>query len=265
MRKLFGLDRPIYAQYLSWIGDLLTGDLGLSLRTRRPILPDLLDRFPVTFQLTTLAMGLSLIIAIPMGLIAAVRRQSRLDSGIRVAGLLGLSVPSFWVATMLILLMSKYGHGILPTFGYVRFSDNPVESYKSILLPSLALAAPNVAILMRMTRSSALEVLRQDFVTTARAKGLRGSVVITRHALRNALIPVVTIAGVQVGYLLGGAIVVEQIFALPGVGTFILNSISQRDYPVVQAGTLFVAALFVLVNLIVDVCYGVIDPRIRYE
>lgn len=265
LRRVFGLDRPLHEQYLSWLGSVLQGDLGNSIRTGRPILPDIVDRLPVTFQLTTLAMFLSLVVAIPLGVISAIRPNTRLDAVARLLSLLGLSVPSFWIATMLILLVSKYGQGVLPTFGYVTLDRGFLDSYKSVLLPSLALTAPNTAIIMRMTRSSMLEVLRQEYVVSARAKGLRESAVIVRHALRNALIPVVTIAGVQVGYLLGGSIIVEQVFALPGVGTLILNGIGQRDYPMVQAGVLFVAALFVLVNLIVDLSYGLLDPRIRYE
>ncbi|MBX3070018.1 MAG: ABC transporter permease [Thermomicrobiales bacterium] len=265
LRKLFGLDQPLYTQYLSWLGSLLQGDLGNSIRTGRPILPDLLDRLPLTVQLTSLAMFFSIIVAIPLGVMSSVMRNSKFDGVLRVGGLLGLSIPNFWIATMLILLVSRYGNGIFPTSGYVPLGRDPVASYKSLFLPALALAAPNVAILMRMTRSSMLEVLRHEYVVTARSKGLRNSAVILRHVLRNALIPVVTIAGVQVGYLLGGAIVIEQVFALPGVGTLILNGISHRDYPMVQAGTLLVAALFVMVNLVVDLLYSFLDPRIRYE
>jgi peptide/nickel transport system permease protein len=265
LRQLFGLDRPLYEQYLSWLSNVLRGDLGNSIRTGRPILPDIVDRLPVTFQLTSLAMGLSLLVAIPLGVISAVRPNTRSDALVRVISLLGLSVPNFWIATMLVLLVSKYGHGVVPTFGYVRLSQGVLDSYRSLVLPALALAAPNTAILARMTRSSMLEILRQEYVMSARAKGLRESVVISRHALRNALIPVVTIAGIQVGYLLGGAIIIEQVFALPGIGTLILNGIGQRDYPMVQAGVLLVATIFVLVNLIVDLSYGLFDPRIRIE
>jgi peptide/nickel transport system permease protein len=265
LRRVFGLDRPLHEQYLTWVRDVLRGDLGRSIRTGRPILPDIVDRLPVTFQLTSLAMGLSLAVAIPLGVVSAIRPNTRLDAVARMLSLLGLSIPSFWIATMLILLVSKYGHGVLPTFGYVPLDRGVIASYKSVLLPSLALAAPNTAIITRMTRSSMLEVLRQEYVVSARAKGLREAAVVVRHALRNALIPVVTIAGVQVGYLLGGSIIVEQVFALPGVGTLILNGIGQRDYPMVQAGVLFVAALFVLVNLVVDLSYGLLDPRIRFE
>jgi peptide/nickel transport system permease protein len=264
LRKMFGLDRPYYEQYLDWAGGIVMGDLGRSIRTSRPILPDILARFPVTLQLTGLAMLVSLLLAIPLGVMSAVKRYTRTDTIVRVIGLIGLSIPNFWLATMLILFVSMYWRGVLPTSGYVYPSQDLLGSFRSVLLPALALGAANMAILMRMTRSSMLEVLRQEYVTTARAKGLIERVVVYRHALRNALIPVVTVAGVQVGYLLGGAIIVEQIFSLPGVGTLILNGISQRDYPVVQAGVLFVATSFVLVNLVVDILYAYLDPKIHY-
>jgi peptide/nickel transport system permease protein len=264
IRRLFGLDRPYHEQYLDWVGGLLTGDLGRSIRTSRPILPDLLARFPVTIQLTSMAMLVSLLLAIPLGVLSAVRRYTRADTVVRVVGLLGLSIPNFWLATMLILLFSTTLRGVLPTSGYIYPSQDLLGSFRSVLLPALALGAANMAILMRMTRSSMLEVLRQEYVTTARAKGLVERTVVYRHALRNALIPVITVAGVQVGYLLGGAIIVEQIFSLPGVGTLILNGITQRDYPVVQAGVLFIATSFVLVNLAVDILYAYLDPKIHY-
>jgi peptide/nickel transport system permease protein len=264
LRALFGLDRPFHEQYLTWVGGLLSGDLGRSIRTSRPILPDILTRLPVTLQLTAMAMVLSLCFALPLGVLSAVRRYTRADSLIRVVGLIGLSIPNFWLATMMILAVSTFARGVLPTSGYTAPAQDLLGSLRSLLLPTVALAVANMAILMRMTRSSMLEVLRQEYVTTARSKGLVERAVVYRHALRNALIPVATIAGVQVGYLLGGAIIVEQIFALPGVGTLILNGILQRDYPVVQAGVLFVAASFVLVNLAVDVLYAYLDPRIHY-
>jgi peptide/nickel transport system permease protein len=264
LRAMFGLDRPFHEQYLTWIGGLLTGDLGKSIRTSRPILPDILMRLPVTLQLTTMAMGLSLCFALPLGVLSAVRRHTRSDSLIRVLGLIGLSIPNFWLATMMILAASTYARGILPTSGFTPMTQDVLGNVRSLLMPSIALAVANMAILMRMTRSSMLEVLRQEYVNTARSKGLVERAVVYRHALRNALIPVATIAGVQVGYLLGGAIIVEQIFALPGVGTLILNGIMQRDYPVVQAGVLFVSTCFVLVNLAVDVLYAYLDPRIHY-
>jgi len=264
LRAMFGLDRPLYEQYLVWVSGVVTGNLGTSIRTSRPILPDVLARLPVTFELTALAMVLSLGAALPLGVMSAVRRYTRADSAVRLLGLLGLSIPNFWLATMMVFGVSMFARGILPTSGYVPFYTDPLGSVRSLLLPSIALAVANMAILMRMTRSSMLEVLRQEYVTAARAKGLVERAVVYQHAFRNALIPVITVAGVQVGYLLGGAIIIERIFALPGIGTLILNAIGNRDYPVVQAGVLFVAATFVLVNLIVDVLYAYLDPRIHY-
>jgi peptide/nickel transport system permease protein len=264
LRRAFGLDRPYHEQYVEWVGGMLSADFGRSIRTSRPILPDILARFPVTLQLTVMAMALSLVLAIPLGVLSAVRRYTRSDSVVRLLGLLGLSIPNFWLATMLILFVSSYWQGVLPTSGYVSPGEDLLGSFRSVVLPALALGVANLAILMRMTRSSMLEVLRQEYVTTARAKGLIERVVIYRHAFRNALIPVVTVAGVQVGHLLGGTIIVEQIFALPGVGTLVLNAITQRDYPVVQAGVLFIAVSFVLVNLIVDILYAYMDPKIHY-
>ena len=264
LRRLFGLDRPFYAQYADWAGRMVVGDLGTSLRTGRPILPDVLVRLPVTIQLTGTAMVISLLLGLPFGVISAVRRHTALDSVVRVAGLVGLSMPNFWLATMLVLFVSLYWR-VLPTSGYVSPSQDLVGSFRSVLLPALALGVANMAILMRMTRSSVLEVLRQDYITTARAKGVSERGVIYRHALRNALIPVVTVAGVQVGYLLGGAIIIEQIFALPGIGTLVLNAITQRDYPLLQAAMLFIAFAFPIVNLVIDVLYTYLDPRVRYE
>src|SRR5437870_5542595 len=263
IRRLFGIDRPFYVQYADWAGRLVVGDFGKSLRTSRPILPDVLARLPVTIHLTATAMVISLLVAVPLGIISAVRQYTAVDSVVRVVGLLGLSIPNFWLATMLVLFISLYWR-ILPTSGYVPLEKDLLGSFRSILLPALSLGAANVAILMRMTRSCMLEVLRQEYVTTARAKGLRERLVVVRHVLPNALIPIVTVAGIQVGYLLSGAIIVEQIFALPGVGTLILNAITQRDYPLVQAGTLFIALAFPLVNLVVDALYAYLDPQLRH-
>jgi len=264
LRRIFGLDQPLPQQYLAWIVSLLGGDFGRSIRTSRPILPDVLARVPVTYQLTAMAMALSLVLAVPLGVVSSVKRATGVDALVRIFGLLGLSIPNFWLASMLVLLVSQHFRGGLPTSGYVYPNQDLLGSFRSLLLPALALGAANMAILMRMTRSSMLEVLRQEYVLTARAKGLVERLVLYRHALRNALIPVVTVAGVQVGYLLGGAVIIEQIFALPGLGTLVLNGISQRDYPVVQAGVLFIATSFVLVNLAVDVLYAYLDPKIHY-
>jgi peptide/nickel transport system permease protein len=263
LRRLFGLARPLPLQYVDWVGHLLRGDFGVSLRTSRPVLPDILARLPVSAEITALALTLALALALPVGVAAAVRRGSAVDAGVRVLGLLGLSVPNFWLATMLLLLLSTVSP--LASIGvYVGFLADPVRNLTVMALPALSLGVALAAVFMRFVRSSLLEVLGQEYVRTARAKGVRERLVITRHALRNALIPLITVVGFQAGYLLGGTVVIEEVFALPGMGRFVLTAIGQRDYPVVQGVVLVIAVLFVLINLGVDVLYALVDPRVRY-
>src|SRR5579885_1242709 len=262
LRRLFGLARPLPLQYVDWVGHLLRGDFGVSLRTSRPVLPDILARLPVSAEITALALTLALALALPVGVAAAVRRGSAVDAGVRVLGLLGLSVPNFWLATMLLLLLTV---SPLASIGvYVGFLADPVRNLTVMALPALSLGVALAAVFMRFVRSSLLEVLGQEYVRTARAKGVRERLVITRHALRNALIPLITVVGFQAGYLLGGTVVIEEVFALPGMGRFVLTAIGQRDYPVVQGVVLVIAVLFVLINLGVDVLYALVDPRVRY-
>lgn len=263
LRQTLGLDRPLYVQYFTWVGDILRGDLGVSLRTGQPIVENLAGKLPITLELAVLSVLLSLVLAIPLGIISALRRNSIIDFIVRIMGTIGLSLPSFWLATMLILIASVYFRWGAPLV-YVSPFDDLNKNMQQMLLPSLALAAGLMAVVMRMTRSSMLEVLSQEYIRTARAKGLREQLIIYRHALRNALMPVLTVVGVQTGHLLGGAVIIEQIFGLPGLGWFLLNGIYQRDYPVVQAGVLIIAVIFVLTNLIVDLMYAFIDPRIQY-
>jgi peptide/nickel transport system permease protein len=263
LRRLFGLDKPLPAQYADWIIRLARGDFGVSLRTSRPVLPDILARLPVSVEITVLALTVALAIALPVGIAAALRRGSTADALIRVAGLVGLSIPNFWLATMLLLLLGN----VLPVASigvYVGLLTDPVANLTVLALPAFSLGVALAAVLMRFVRSSLLEVLGQEYVRTARAKGLREILVINRHALRNALIPVITVVGFQAGYLLGGTVVIEEVFALPGMGRLALNAIAQRDYPVVQGIVLTIACLFVLVNLAVDVLYAFVDPRVRY-
>jgi len=263
LRETLGLDRPLVVQYVTWLGDILQGDLGRSLRTGQPIVENLAGKLPITLELAFLSVVMSMVIAIPLGIISALRRNSLADFLVRLVGTFGLSLPNFWLATMLILIASRYfqwGASLV----YISLFEDPVENLKQMLLPSIALALGLTAVVMRMTRSSMLEVLSQDYIRTARAKGVRERWVIYRHALRNALAPVLTVIGIQTGHLLGGAVIVEQIFGLPGLGWFLLNGIYQRDYPAVQAGVLILAGIFVLVNLVVDVLYAYIDPRIQY-
>jgi peptide/nickel transport system permease protein len=263
LRKLLGLDAPIHVQYATWLWDLARGDLGNSLRGGQPVLQLILLRLPITAELAVLSLLLSVVLAIPLGVVSAVRRNSWLDFFSRLLGLIGLSLPSFWFATMLILVASLYFKWLPPVI-FAALTQNPAENLKQMLLPTISLALPLMAITTRMTRSAMLEVLQQDFVRTARAKGLRERAVVYRHALRNALIPVVTIVGIQLGHLFGGAVVIEQIFGLPGIGWMLLNGIYQRDYPVVQGGILFLATAFLVLNLVVDLLYAYLDPRIRY-
>jgi len=262
--RLLGLDAPVHVQYLRWLGAALTGDLGVSLRTAEPVARLIGQRLPVTLELACLATALAWLVAVPLGTLAALRRNRGWDGLAHLVGLVGLSVPNFWLATMLLLVTSLYLRW-QPLGEWASLLVRPLVNLEQMLLPVLSLAAALVAVVMRMTRSSMLEVLGQDYIRTARAKGVDETRVVTRHAFTNAAIPVVTVMGLQVGYLLGGAVVVESIFGLPGLGWVILQGIYQRDYPVVQGAVLFVAVVFVLVNLAVDLGYAWLDPRIRYE
>lgn len=263
LRRSFGLDRPLPVQYVDWLSHILRGDFGVSFRTNRPVLPDLVSRFGVTLQLTLTSMVIALALAIPLGAASAANRGKRTDAVTRVAALLGLSIPNFWLGTLLILAASQLFHW-LPPVGFISLVDDPWLGFQTLVLPALALGMAVSAFIMRMVRSSLLEVLRQDFIRTAHAKGLSERAVLYRHALKNAFIPVLTVIGVQIGYLLGGAVVIESIFSLPGMGRFLLDSISNRDYSIVQGGVLLIALVFSLVNLSVDLVYGWLDPRIRY-
>jgi peptide/nickel transport system permease protein len=263
LREIFGLNDPIYIQYLHWLGDVLRGDFGTSLRTGQPVLGQVIDRFGVTLELTGLALLLALAIGIPAGILGAVKQYSKTDYAVTIFALAGLSIPEFLLATLLILLLSLEWR-FLPPSGYVPFGEDPIQNLKLMIMPAIALGLGAASYITRMTRSSVLETLRQDYIRTAYAKGLRGMVIVIRHALKNALIPVVTVIGIQLGYLLGGAVIVEAIFAVPGVGRYALDGINMRDYPVVQGTVLFITIVFVTVNLIVDVLYAYLDPRIRY-
>lgn len=262
LRRFFGVDKPIWAQFVDYLGRILRGDFGVSLRTSRPVLPDIMARLPLSFQLAMFSLAIALTIAVPLGILSAVTRNSAFDVLTRIGGLLGLSMPNFWLGAMLILVFSRYLHVSLGQ--YVPLSQNPLGTLESLYLPAIALGTAIAAILMRYIRSSLLEVLGQDYVRTARGKGLRASAVMLRHALPNAMIPVITVVGFQMGYLLGGTVVIEEIFALPGMGRLVLRAIFQRDYPVVQGVVLTIALLFVVTNLVVDLLYAWIDPRIRY-
>ena len=263
IRRMFGLDQPIYVQYFVWLGAVLRGDLGSSLRTSEPVAGILLSRLPVTIELALLSVIMSVLLAVPLGVLAAVKRGGPIELLSRLVGLLGLSLPNFWLATMMILISSLW-FGWLPSLIYISPFSDPVENVKQLLMPAFSLALALMAIVLRMTRSAMLEVLGQDYVRTARAKGLGERLVLMRHALKNAMIPVITVIGVQMGTLFGGTVVIEQIFGLPGMGWTFVNGIYQRDYPTVQGAVLMLALTFVLVNLLVDLAYAYLDPRIRY-
>ncbi len=264
MRRMFGLDQPIWTQFLGWFSALLRGDFGLSLRTDRPVFQDLLMRFPVTLELTVLALIFAVVVGLPLGILAALRRGQAADLLSSSFVLIGLAAPEFWLAILMILLFSLK-LGWFPPNGYVSLGESVAGNLRSLFLPALALSFGLAAATTRIVRASLLDVLSQDYIRTARAKGLSGSAVVVRHALRNALIPVITVIGLQVGNLLGGAVIIEQLFGLPGVGRFALEGINLRDYPVVQGAVLWIAVSYVLVNVVVDVLYGVIDARVIYS
>ena len=262
LREAFGLDDPIPVQYLDWMAGVLRGDLGQSFQSNEPVDEILLRSLPVTLELMVLAMAMAIVTAVPLGVVSAVRRDTGLDYGSRLAGLIGLSVPSFWLATLALLFTSQVFRWT-PSLNWISPFDDPVANLKQMLLPAAAIAVQLMAIIMRMTRTMMLEALGQDFVVTARAKGATERLVVYRHALRNALIPVVSVIGFQVGALMGGSAIIEGIFGLNGMGNTLIRAIFNRDYPVIQAMALFMAIIFVLVNLTVDLLYGYIDPRIK--
>jgi peptide/nickel transport system permease protein len=263
LKRFFGLDQPWYVQYGHWLGQLLRGDLGTSWRTGKPVLSLILERLPVTIELTVLSVAFALVLGVAAGVLSAVRRDRPVDHATRVGTLLGLSVPVFWQGTMLILFFSLYLRWMPPIMWVDLFAD-PRRNLTIMVLPALCLGTAAAANVARTTRSCMLDVLGSDYVRTALAKGLAGRAVVLKHALKNAMIPVVTVVGLQVGILLGGTVVVEEVFTLPGVGRLVLWSIYQRDYPVTQSTILFIAALFMALNLAVDLLYGYLEPRIRY-
>jgi peptide/nickel transport system permease protein len=262
VRQALGLDQPIYVQFGLWFANLLQGDLGVSYISKKPVLELITTRFPVTLELTIFAMLLAVIFGIPAGMISAARRYTPLDYTITSLSLFGVSMPAFWFAILLILLFSLY-LGWLPASGYVPWRRGVWPHMKSMIMPSISLGLFLMGSLARFSRASMIETLVKDYIRTANAKGLARPVVLWRHALKNALIPTVTVLGIQFGALLGGAIITEQVFAFPGVGTMLLTAVNQRDFPVVQGLTLVIAVAFTLTNLVVDVLYTWLNPRIR--
>lgn len=262
VRKSYGLDQPMPVQYVKWMGHVLRGDLGNSLRTKRALTQELRLRLPVTLQLAVMAGILGTIPAVAVGVLAAVKRNSWADYATTIVTLLGVSVPNFLLAILLILCFS-FWLDWLPNIGFRELTDDPVQNIKTMIMPAVSLSLPLAAVIMRNTRSAVLEVLSQDYVRVARAKGLASNAVLSRHVLRNAAIPIITVAGIQVATLLGGTVIIETIFGLPGVGRYIYEAISNRDYPVVQGVTLVISTLFILISLMVDILYAVTDPRLR--
>jgi peptide/nickel transport system permease protein len=263
MRAKYGLDQPIVIQYVNWAGQIVQGNFGMSLRNDEPVLGTIVRRLPITAELALLSVLLSAVVAVPLGVVSAMKRNSATDFVVRLIAMLGLSVPNFWLAAMLLLVTGVVFHW-QPQLLLVPPWVDPWTNVQQMAMPVIALSLALMAIVMRMTRSSMLEVLRQEYIQTARAKGLVTSAVMVRHALKNAFIPVVTVLGVQFGVLLGGTVVIEVIFGLPGVGRLVIDAISARDYPMLQGTVLFIATMFALVNLLVDLTYAYLDPRIRY-
>jgi peptide/nickel transport system permease protein len=261
-RRFFGLDRPLSVQYVDWLIGILRGDFGVSWLSGRSVVGLFLERVPVSAELAALAVGWSLLLGVPLGAASAIWRGGVRDGAIRVGATFGLSLPAFWQGTVLILLFSVY-LGWMPSLQWVSLLRNPAVNLATMALPALTLGTATAAMITRMSRSSMLDVLGREYIRTARAKGLPERRVTFHHALRNALIPVVTVAGVQLGYIVGGIIVVEDVFTLPGVGRLLMDAIFQRDYPVVQGVILLLAGIFMSLNLIVDLLYGVLDPRLR--
>jgi peptide/nickel transport system permease protein len=264
IRAKYGLTDPIPVQYIRWLALALQGDLGESIRTREPVVKTVAMKLPITMQLAAFALLIAIGIAIPAGIFSAIRRNTAWDLLANAASLCGVSIPSFWLGIMLILFLSVRLH-VLPASGFVPFFDDPLGNLQRMIMPAFVLGTALAAVLMRQTRNSMIEVLSANYIRTAYSKGLAERVVVFRHALRNGLIPIVTILGLQMGTLMGGAVVTEQIFVVPGFGRLIVEAVFTRDYPLVQGVVLITASAYVLINLLVDVSYSLMNPRIRVK
>lgn len=265
IRAKLGLNDPYPVQYFNWLGDVLSGDLGEATFSGEPVLDSLRERLPVTVELMIITILVTIVLGISFGIISAVYRNSLADYAVRITAVLGLSVPGFWVATLALLVpVTLWGYA--PPLGRtIGFFDDPLGNLRQFVPPAIVLGLAASAAIMRLTRSSLLEVLRSDYIRTARSKGLPESVVVGRHALKNSFIPVATVLGLEVAGLLGGTVIIENIFALPGIGRYFLQTLVSRDFPVVQSLTLYIGAVVVVTNLLVDISYAWLDPRIRYE
>ena len=264
LRQALGLDRPIYVQYASWLGSVLRGDLGTSLWYKTPVWDQLKDRFLVTMELAVMAMLLAFCAAVPLGITSAVKQDTGFDYLSRIFSTVGIALPTFWLGILIVYALATFFHW-LPPLGYATVWEDPLTNLQQLIFPAVTLAFHDLAFTARVTRSSMLEVMREDYLRTARAKGLLEILVIGRHALKNALLPVLTVSGYQFARLLGGVIIVESIFVVPGLGTLLIDSIVHRDFIVIQAVVLLIAAVVLSLNLVIDLLYGVLDPRIRYQ
>jgi len=265
LREYYGLDKPLPMQYVHWVWAALHGDLGYSVRKGEAVLPLILHHFPLTLELAAFSMLIAILLGVPLGIYAALHRDSFTDLLSRMFALVGLAIPNFWVGMLMILGLSLYFGIMLNAGNYVDLVVDPVANLKQMVCPAIALGLAATADVMRIVRSSMLEEMAKDYVRAARAKGLAEADVVFRHCLKNALIPVITLVGLETGYLIGGAVVVETVFALPGIGRLLLDGISQRDYAVVQGTVLFISVNFVLVNLLTDLAYAWVDPRVHYD
>ncbi|MBW1695893.1 MAG: ABC transporter permease [Deltaproteobacteria bacterium] len=263
LRIRMGLDKPIYVQYWKWLKNAARGDLGRSMTSGNQVIDDIMDRLPVNIELMLIAMGFVIVLGIPLGMLSAYKQFSVTDGVLRVATIMGYAIPNFWLATLVVLVGSLYFEW-LPVLYYVPFKENPVENIKCMIIPGFVLGTTTLSYIVRMTRSSVLDSLRQDYVRTARAKGMTERVILYVHVLKNSLIPVVTVLGFQIGVLIGGLVLTEEVFVLPGLGRLILLAIEQRDFMIVTGSILFLSFAFVMINLVVDIIYAFLDPRITY-
>lgn len=263
LRQEFGLDRPLVVRYVEWLGHLVRGDLGTSISYREPVVRLIWQRLPVTLSVAAAAMFVAVVLAVPLGVLAARRAWSPLDLSVLAGSQVGLAIPTFWMGILLLLWLAA-ATPIFPLQGYAAFSANPLDWLRHLALPAVALGTERAAALVRLVRASVLDELNRDYVRTAHSKGLAGNLVMRKHVLRNSLIPVMTVAGLQLGYLMGGTIVIEQVFGLPGLGRLLLQGIYARDLVIVQGAVLTIALMFALLNLAVDLLYAVVDPRISY-
>lgn len=264
LQKQLNLDKPIITQYFLWVKNVLKGDLGVSFRSKTSVSSLILERYPRTLLLSVLGLSIAILFSIIAGVIAASRRNSAVDISVMTFAIIGISIPEFWMAIILILFFGLFLKW-LPVMGYIPLLQNPIESLRHLILPALALGITQASITARMTRSEVLEILGQDYIKTARAKGLKENTVIFKHALKNALIPIVTIIGVQFAFLMGGTVVIEQIFVYPGLGQLAIQAIFNRDYPVIQGVVLFTSIVFIVLNLVVDIIYTALNPRVRLQ